>query len=78
MSKRPSQVFDADAVRALVASDPEHFRAGGSSPKGGMTLEEVARAMGLTRERVRQIEANAIRKLRYELAQRGLSLEDLL
>jgi RNA polymerase primary sigma factor len=29
------------------------------------TLEEVGRRMGLTRERIRQIEATALRKLRH-------------
>lgn len=74
---RPSQIFDADALKALLSAEPEHFK-GGTVPAGGMTLEEVARALGLTRERVRQIEVSAIRKLRYALAQRHITLDDLL
>jgi len=37
------------------------------SGRGGwyMTLEEVAKVMGVTRERIRQIEAKAIRKLQH-------------
>ena len=34
------------------------------------TLEETAKLMGITRERVRQIEAQALRKLRLRLKQR--------
>lgn len=41
-----------DAMSA-VASHPE-----------GMTLEQIGRFMGITRERVRQIEAGALRKLK--------------
>ena len=37
-----------------------------------MTLEEVAKVFGLTRERIRQIEANALRKLRHPMTSREL------
>ena len=36
------------------------------------TLEELAREIGITRERVRQIQAEALDKLRARLARRGL------
>lgn len=42
----------------------------------GMTLEQVANLMGVTRERVRQIESKAIRILRtkYELREKAVDL----
>jgi DNA-directed RNA polymerase sigma subunit (sigma70/sigma32) len=46
--------------------------------RGNYTLEQIAEMMGLTRERVRQIEANALRKLRRELRRRGLDDKALL
>ena len=42
------------------------------------TLEEVAQAIGVTRERARQIEAQALRKLRYALEQRGIGEREWL
>lgn len=42
-----------------------------------MTLEAIGQRMGLTRERVRQIEAAGLKKLRGLLASRGVDPEDL-
>ena len=36
-----------------------------NSPGRQLTLEEIGKVMGVTRERVRQIEAHALRKLRH-------------
>jgi len=41
------------------------------------TLEDVGHEIGLTRERVRQIQVEALRKLRDFLKQRGLTLDSL-
>lgn len=46
--------------------------------RGNYTLEEIADMMGLTRERVRQIEAMGLRKLRRALRLRGLDMSVLL
>jgi RNA polymerase nonessential primary-like sigma factor len=42
------------------------------------TLEEIAREIGVTRERVRQIQTEALDKLRARLARRGLDRDALL
>jgi len=39
------------------------------------TLEDVGREIGLTRERVRQIQIEALKKLRQMIEQEGLNLE---
>ncbi len=41
------------------------------------TLEELAREIGVTRERVRQIQAEALEKLRSRLKRRGLDRDAL-
>ena len=41
------------------------------------TLEDVGREIGLTRERVRQIQVEALRRLRDMLTQQGLSIDAL-
>ena len=41
------------------------------------TLEEVGKEIGLTRERVRQIQVEALKALRVHLERIGLSQEDL-
>jgi DNA-directed RNA polymerase sigma subunit (sigma70/sigma32) len=45
---------------------------GGMSAQDGMTLEQVGAVLGCTRERVRQIEKSALRKLRRALIKRGI------
>jgi len=43
-----------------------------------LNLHGVADSLGLTRERVRQIEAKALLKLRKHLLERGIKPSDLL
>ena len=43
-----------------------------------MSLEEIAQHMGLTRERVRQIQNEALVKLKNGLIERGYTAEDFL
>lgn len=44
-----------------------------------LTLGEIGDCMNLTRERVRQIEMNAIRKLRHKLRNKGIyKVKDIL
>ena len=45
--------------------------------EGGMTLEDVGFAHGLTRERIRQIEAQALEKVRRGLERAGFSFDDV-
>lgn len=62
----PSLRYEDDvACQLLVNAHPD-----------GLTLDEVGRALGLTRERVRQIEAAALAKLRRRLAVLGFLLEE--
>lgn len=44
----------------------------------GATFAEIGAELGVSRERARQIEQQALRKLAVILERRGLTLEDLL
>ena len=44
----------------------------------GMTLDECGKVFGVTRERIRQIEAKALKKLRAYCARNGLKPEDFI
>jgi Sigma-70, region 4 len=46
--------------------------------EGEHTLEEVADALSVTRERIRQIEERGVKRLQKPLRQRGLSAEDVV
>lgn len=46
--------------------------------RDGSTLEEVGKALGVTRERARQIEHQALRKARRWCERNGYQPEDLL
>ena len=61
-------VFRGDAVRRAVSKLPERQRVVislrfGLIGDGPNSLEQVGRQLGITRERVRQIEADALRRL---------------
>lgn len=48
-----------------------------TNSQANRTLEEIADMMDITRERVRQIEAKALRRLRQKLASKGVG-KDIL
>ncbi len=59
--------------------DPEGMRescAEDLADRGGMTLEDVGQATGLTRERIRQVELEAVKKLKRASKTFGLGLPD--
>lgn len=58
--------------------DQSAYSVSPSLTRGNYTLEEIADMMSLTRERVRQIEANALRKLRWQLRKRGIDPDMVL
>jgi RNA polymerase primary sigma factor len=71
--------FAEDAVRRAVETLPERerevvkLRYGMNGDRDPKSLEQIGRKLGLTRERVRQIEAQALRRLaeRREVAALG-------
>lgn len=63
---------EADGVRdrtCVADTDPD---------KSGMQLDEIAELMYVSRERVRQVEAVGLAKLKIECEARGITLEDFM
>jgi DNA-directed RNA polymerase sigma subunit (sigma70/sigma32) len=49
-----------------------------SSTHGGCTLSEIASMLGIGKERVRQIEARALAKVRKAMQEKGIQAQDLI
>ena len=49
-----------------------------SSTHGGCTLSEIANMLGIGKERVRQIEARALAKVRKAMQEKGIGAQDLI
>ena len=80
----PAELLQDEDMRESIASWLEELsdkqreviaRRFGLAGYEGATLEEVGREIGLTRERVRQIQVEALRRLREILERQGLSGE---
>lgn len=56
----------------------QRFRNGLVATGAGMTLDEVARELGISKQAVNQIERKALAKVRIALQERGLTLEMLI
>jgi|1185.fasta_scaffold105268_4 hypothetical protein len=61
---RPCRYTDC---RHHLASDPESMCSLDLADRGGMGVDETAKAMGVTRQRIDQIERVAVRKLNRKL-----------
>lgn len=85
---RPDAVLEAKEQKASVASVWDRFvkKEGGSRAaaildahyREGRTLEDIAKDMQVSRERVRQIERKGLRQLRHPRYQRRLQGDDVL
>lgn len=63
---RTEELMLEDAITITLLSVPEFREKAGLPPRdeAGETLQTIARALGMTRERIRQIEAKALIKIR--------------
>ncbi len=63
---RTEELMQEDAITITLLSVPEFREKAGLPPReeSGETLQNIARALGMSRERVRQIESKALIKIR--------------
>lgn len=63
---RTEELMLEDAITITLLSVPEFRKKAGLPPRdeAGETLQTIARALGMTRERIRQIESKALIKIR--------------
>lgn len=63
---RTEELMLEDAITITLLSVPEFREKAGLPPRdeSGETLQNIARALGMSRERVRQIESKALIKIR--------------
>ncbi|HAN29845.1 MAG TPA: RNA polymerase sigma factor RpoS, partial [Haliea salexigens] len=82
----PSQLLQEDDIRDSISQWLDQLsekqrevvtRRFGLRGHESSTLEEVGREIGLTRERVRQIQVEALRRLRQIMETQGLSSDAL-
>ena len=85
-NSEPTELLQAEDVRQHLESWLEKLsdkqrevvvRRFGLQGYDNSTLEQVARELGVTRERVRQIQIDALRRLRVILEQQGFSVDTL-
>lgn len=74
------QIDEASIVRDLIETLPEREKKVisdyfGLGKKNEMTLEEIGKEMGLTKERIRQIKETALKKLRTEALKNSITSE---
>ncbi len=56
----------------------KHERGEGEVRSRPMTLDEIGKVLGISRERVRQIEKSALAKIRKRLERVGKTVDDFL
>jgi DNA-directed RNA polymerase specialized sigma24 family protein len=67
-----------DRLNAMLELEPIPFAGMVDINQAGMSRQEIADALGMSRQNVGFIEEKALKKIRAELFKRGIEKEDLL
>ncbi len=75
----PEHLGEPDPACSLCAVElPRRSRHGSMHERGGDTLQELADELGVSRERIRQIEKKAMAKALRACKRLGITIEDIL